>query len=1254
MNMMLLVWIILVVQIIRCYGQQIGSCNFNSMCSCSSDQHDLSARTIHSVSCLSVPFFKFPNLPEGNINQLEVAGSSITSFEAESLARCQVQSLVLSNNKLQQISERAFSSLWKTLSSLDLSYNQLDAIPFATFKELRSLQWINLHGNQISSINGEWYHVKNTAATLFLGENDLTEIPAESAETVSKNSHGLRQFKSLIWVNLDGNKIYKTHKHSLPLTLQTISISHNLIESFPVDIISTLPNLQWLYLRGNHIKSIPDHTFPKKLWVEKIDLGENELSELPNAIFNQSINIRDLNLAFNDFKTLQAGSFEGLQCGRIMLSYNQLTDLDERTFSGLEDTLEYLDFDHNNFQQVPVALDSLRSLKYLYLSSNSLTEIPDTSFRNFCHSLKAISFSGNRLSRIPKDTLSNCTKISHFNAAFNEIHEISDDDFTQWGGNIKSLILGNNRISLLKSQVFADLQQLRELSLSFNPLRQIDTDAFVGLEGLENLEISFGLDRDELPYEIFRPLQSLKWLAIDNNNFHSISEDSFDFLRELKYLNLESNNIQVIPTNLFKSSFHTKLTDVRLSHNKISVIYPNTFQSLPSLETIVMFNNAIQTLESNSFNDLQALRKVVLSDNQISEIGEDAFSNLPVLAKLDLENNMLLEFSMKIFSNVSNPIHLNLSRNQIASCNSENKIVNLEVLDFRHNKFRRIPKCLENIALLKQLYFDYNHIDALNHNVFMHLTSLERLSLKGNRINIVSRKAFVGLQNLQILDLSNNLINTLHFSQFSDMPKLRILDLNSNNLNHHLPKDIFEKTRLEMLDLNYNSFSTVPSASLSTVGLTLRSLSMRNNNIEHIDSMTFLDISSLLFLDLSSNKLTSLPDNVFSSLGHLQSLDISSNPLHANFKELFHYAQSLKHLNLANTGITSTPHLPLPNLIHLNLSHNNIEATKKNSMQELFKLKLLDLSHNKLSSVPSHLWSNLNSLKTLDISNNPIKEITIENFQGLENLQNLKLRGLKDLTKFESEAIVQLKIITSLTIETWPKIENFEEEFCNLLKKLSQLRILKVHFTETSLDTQLSCINNKKIRHLEITGENLKNVERDAFSKFTNNPDLVLKITGTQIEELPAGLFSNMYKISYLMLDLRNNKLTHIDPEIFYGNYTTWKNVGTTLISGGIMISNNPFRCGCHLAWFGRWLRRWTRESLQAHNAPVETALRMREIVKEAMCTDPVNGVQMPIVQLPPEDMSCQASALSHTPNLSNTPVITLFLLYILFKVRLL
>lgn len=994
--------------------------------------------------------------------------------------------------------------------------------------------------------------MKNTVATLFLGENDITEIPAETSEHISKNLHGLRTFKSLIWLNLDGNRIYKIHKHSLPLTLQTASISHNMIENFPLEIVASLPHLQWLYLRGNHIKTIPEHTFTRKLWLEKIDLGENYLKTLPRNPFNGSVYIRDLNLAFNDFRSLTPDSFGGLQCGRIILSYNMLETLDVNTFSRIEESLEYLDFDHNNFQNVPQAISQLKSLKYLYLSSNLLSEIPDRAFENFCPSLKALSLSGNHLTKVPAQALVNCSKIAHFNIAFNEIYEIDQNDFTNWGSNIKSLVLGNNRITTLKSQIFADLRELKELSLSFNPLRAIDTDAFVGLEGLESLEMSFGVDREDLPYYIFKPLTNLKWLSIDHNNFHTITEGSLDSLTELKYLNLESNKLTTIPVNLFKPIRHSKLKDVRFSNNELTGIPSDTFRSLISLETILLTGNKIKHIQTDAFSDLQNLNKLIISNNLISRISSGAFSNLPSLSKLDLQNNLLSEISFGYFTNISNPLKLNLSRNQISSCNSDSKVLNVEILDLRYNNLPRVPICLEHTALLKKLYLDFNIISTLEHNGFMHLTSLEYLSLQQNNIMIVSRKAFFGLQNLQYLDLSKNILQQLHTNQFANMPKLRIINLSGNRLTY-LPKDIFRNTLLEMLDISENSFSVVPSVSLSDVGLTLRHLSMRANNIEHIDITTFPDMPFLQLLDLNSNKLTILPDNVFTSLSQLQHLDLGSNPLRANFKELFHYAQSLKHLNLADSGITSTPHLPLPNLVHLNLSHNHIESINKNSVQELSKLKTLDLSHNDVMTIPSYLWIHLPNLKTLDVSFNPIKEIVSDSFYGLQNLQVLNIQGLRYLHKFESLALTQLKILSTLYMQTWPKIDHFSDQFCNLLSNADQLRILKIHFMETKLDEQLLCVTNRKLRHLEITGRNLKTVDRDAFARFNRNPDLVVKIHNTNIEELPPGLFSNMYKISYLTIDLRNNLLTYLSPEIFYGNSTTWKNVGTTLISGNYL-----------------------------------------------------------------------------------------------------
>ncbi|XP_072401202.1 uncharacterized protein [Diabrotica undecimpunctata] len=1250
---MLLVLYTILIFFLRCFDCFSSSdCSFNSMCSCSLDEHDSTAKTIHSVSCLSVPFYKFPNLPEGSISQLEVVGTRTTILESESLAGCQVQALILTNNHLQHISDRAFSSLWKSLTSLDLSYNKLDSIPLAALKEIRSLQWINLHGNQISSINGVWSHMKTSVSTLFLGENDITIIPNETTNHngVKQSQQSLRQFKSLIWLNLDGNRIFEIHKHSLPICLKTASLSYNLLHVFPIELIATSPYLQWLYLRGNHIKLIPQYTLPTMLYLEKIDLAENFISTLPAYLFNNSLNIRDINLAFNDFRMLTDNCFSGLNTGRIILSYNSIEKMDYDAFNGILNSLEYLDLDHNNLQRIPEGIRRLKGLKYLYISSNLLKDIDPTAFDNFAPSLRALSLSGNQLVEIPSTALQNCTKLSHFNIAFNEIVEIDEGTFQFWGSTIKSLVLSNNRLIKLTNNVFNGIEELNELSLSFNPLRFIEKDAFVGLTKLESFELSFGFEENELNYEIFDPMISLKGLSLDHNNIVSIYPSSF-LLPELMYLNLESNKIRAIPKTFLKANVHSKLQDIRFSDNELTVIETGTFRALPNLETVLLSNNKIRNIEKQSFSDLPKLNTVILSHNRLSDISRDAFTNLQGVGKIDFYNNLLSEVSFTFFTNISGALHLNFSRNQIVSCVSDSRVLNIQVFDLRYNNLDKIPGCIEKTSALRKLYLDFNIVNNLDHSVFMHLTSLEYLGLQQNNIKSVKKKAFFGLQNLQSLDLSKNFINQLHIGQFANMSKLRILNLSGNHLSY-LPKEIFKSTHIEMLDLSFNLFSVVPSTSLSDIGISLRHFSMRSNNIEHIDITTFPDIPLLQHLDLGNNKLTILPDNVFTSLGLLQTLDLSFNPLRSNFKELFHYAQGLKFLNLANTGMIATPHFPLPDLISLNLSYNSIEAINKNSVQQLSNLKSLDLSHNNLLQVPSQLWIHLPNLKTLELSYNPIKELLFDNFVNLQNLQELNIQHLNYLSRFESEAITQLKILSKLSMQTWPKIENFSEKLCQMLSNIDQLRVLRILVVEPELTDQLLCITNRKIRLLELTGRNLKVVNKDAFARFTKNPELTIKLHGTQIEELPSGLFSNMFKIAHLTLDLRNNMLTHLHPEIFYGNSSRWKNVGTTLISGGLFLSNNPFRCGCHLSWLSHWLRRWTRESLQSHNSPIEAVIKMNEVIKESTCIDSVTGTRIPIVDLEPEDMSCHASALSNGTYSNNASVIFVILLIIIKFVR--
>ncbi|XP_018322078.1 chaoptin-like [Agrilus planipennis] len=1221
-------------------------CSFNSMCVCTTD---IEKPTIRTALCLSVPFYKLPDMTKENISHLEVLGSEMTSLETESLTGCQIRQLILPSNKLQYIPDRTFSPLSTSLSSLDLSYNELDGIPFAGLQEVKNLKWMNLYGNQIDSVVGDWSHMKSSLKNLLLGENDVAELPVVQREHSLQGAHGLRQLKSLIWLNLDGNRISTVHRHALPPFLQTLSLSYNQLDAFPSEILTR--DLKWLYLRGNAIETFPEHKLQHVRWLEKIDLRENTLTTIPSAPFNSSVRIRDLNLAYNNIKSLTAETFAGLECQRIILSHNKLETMDKDAFVGVEQYLEYLDLDSNNLAAIPDALAILQSLKFLYLSSNSLRDIPANVSSMLCASLKAIGLSGNRFTKIPSEALQSCIKLNHLNMAYNDIVEVNGSDFINWGTNINTLILGNNHINQLRPESFQGLPKIKDINLSFNQIRFIDPSTFVGLDSLENLEMSFTVDYEDVPGDIFKPLLKLKWLSLDNNKFVTISSSAFDFLKHLNYLNLEFNRLKLLPSSLFKTSVHKLLREVRFSYNDISILQTNTFKQLPNLEVILFPNNKIQTIQTSSFDDLPKLTHVILSNNLISKIETSAFANLPSLRLLELQNNILREISFKFFSNVSSSFNLNLTHNRITKCLDGSSFVNVGELNLKHNRLAAVPACLRNVNQLRKLFLDFNNITYLGHNSFIHSTTLEQLTLSQNAISNVNKYAFFGLHTLQILDLSNNFISHLHNNQFSSLANLRIINLRRNDLKY-LPKDVFMNTKLEFLDLGQNLFSEIPTPSITEVGRSLQFLSIESNSIERIDSTTFPGTPKLKQLHLKSNKLTILPDNVFTNLNVLQHLDISNNNLRTNFKELFHFAQNLKDLVLSGNNIRDVPHLPLPNLSKLDLSNNLIGNVDGSALQDLKQLRHLCLSHNRLTYIPSSLGTRLPRLKTLDLSYNPIKEIDSSSFIGLKNLQELNILGLKSLKKFDPDGITGIKFLRKLSMQTHSYLNGFSSTLCKIFKDMKQLRILKLEVQDTSLRNQLACLANPKVRQVEITGSALKTIEWNSFTAMDSNPDMLLKITETSVEELPAGLFSSFVAISHLEIDLRNNLLAFLDPDVFYVNYTTWKTVGTTLIKGGIRFSGNSFKCGCHLHWLGHWLRRWVRETMNSQNLPVETVTHMYDFINEATCLDVVNGVYVPIVSLPPEDLNCQASALSVAQTVFAKPqtVITTTLLVCLFS----
>ena len=343
----------------------------------------------------------------------------------------------------------------------------------------------------------------------------------------------------------------------------------------------------------------------------------------------------------------------------------------------------------------------------------------------------------------------------------------------------------------------------------------------------------------------------------------------------------------------------------------------------------------------------------------------------------------------------------------------------------------------------------------------------------------------------------------------------------------------------------------MPNSALAEVSETLRYLNLSHNHIQHLDSTMFSGTLKLLSLSLAHNRLTILPDNIFMGLSSLLTLDLSFNPITANFKELFHYTQRLKVLRLSQTKLLSLPSLPLPGLIHLDISSNRLRDLNSISLDSLDQLRELELSNNKLESLPAQSWRHVPFLKSLNINRNPIRVLTKESFYGLHRLQELSVQDLPNLTRFDADSLTQMTYLSNLKIQSWPNIEKFKFRLGSVISGLASLKSLSAKILESShiLTDQILGAFGPKLKEIEITGP-LKAVTVDAFEGVENNYDLLLAIRNTEISSLPEGFHTMFKNIVHFSLDIRDNKFESIPPAILYGNKTHWEHTGTKALQG--------------------------------------------------------------------------------------------------------
>ncbi|XP_018352134.1 PREDICTED: leucine-rich repeat-containing G-protein coupled receptor 5-like, partial [Trachymyrmex septentrionalis] len=229
-------------------------------------------------------------------------------------------------------------------------------------------------------------------------------------------------------------------------------------------------------------------------------------------------------------------------------------------------------------------------------------------------------------------------------------------------------------------------------------------------------------------------------LNLDKNNFNMINNQhdystsslSMAGLKNLHYLSVYRNKINIITADAFKDN--NELLFLNLSTNYLYGTHPETFSNLQYLKTLDLSRNLIVHVPEISIKT--EISTLHINNNYIFKINSHAFTHMPKLVKLLMAENKIMEIKVNAFAHLTVLEELDLSRNMLSSLPKgwTESLVSLKYLDLRENKFTS----LESLPLtntwpsIKILYLMNNPLKYLNVKYFENLPQNLTIDLINN------------------------------------------------------------------------------------------------------------------------------------------------------------------------------------------------------------------------------------------------------------------------------------------------------------------------------------------------------------------------------------------------------------------------------------------------------------------------------------------------------------------------------------------
>lgn len=791
------------------------------------------------------------------------------------------------------------------LERLDLSTNNLPALPENAFCQLPNLVYLNLSRNRIQDVAD-------------LGFKERTPPPPQPL--ISGHDD--------VYATVDAYQ-RKPASGPCPLDVRTVDVSWNRIASLPSNGFGSLRRLTELRLAGNEISMVNDTPLGGLASLEILDVSSNNIVSLPANMFKDvAESIKQIYAQNNSIGALPTNIFLNLyQLTSLDLSYNQLTSahIDANTFSGLirlvtlnlsnnkitkmdptifHDlyTLQILNLGGNAIDSVPNdAFIPLRNLDTLILSNNRIVEISPLAL-NGLYALTLLSLDGNKLADVHRDCFRNCTTLQDLNLSGNVLRTVPaalremrllktvdlgenqidavDPDAFYGMSNLYGLRLIGNRLRNVTSNLFDNLVSLQILNLAHNQIDYVAADAFQNISTIQAIR----LDGNRLSSieRLFRNVSSLLWLNVSDN---VLNDFDYGMLPEqLEWLDMHKNYLTEL-SNRNNVTVGIRTLDVR--YNYLTYIRPSSIPD--AVEILLMNDNRIITVETNTFLDKANVTRADMYANLIGQLDINALRLSPVA-----EGRPLPEFYIG-----GNPFQCDCKMEWLQRINSLQNLRQYPVvMDMQsiyckllHNReVRYVPvseispaqfvckykthcfavcqccefdacdcemTCPANCTCYHDQPWSSNIVDCYSSNYTQLPAKIPmdatEVYLDGNLFSHLSSHALLGRKNLRMLFANNSGIRSVRNDTFTGLK------------------------RLAVLHLEYNAIERFDGSEFSTVE-NLRELYLQHNLISHVDNATFAPLKSLQVLRLDHNRLYDYDVWLLSANDRLADLYLSHNP----------------------------------------------------------------------------------------------------------------------------------------------------------------------------------------------------------------------------------------------------------------------------------------------------------------------------------------------------------------------------------------